>query len=253
MSELVLVDRHETYAVVTLNRPEKRNAVNIALADAIIEALRSLEDTPVIVITGAGDRAFCAGVDLKERKRTWSTSLGVDRGQYWFDVNEVIRKHPAVFIAAVNGFALGGGLTLVNNCELAVSADTAQFGMPELSFGVFPGLAGPTTINRILPKHVAEMIFTTRRIDAEKALEWGIVNEVVPFDGLLTRAQELAAQIGQWNNITLGFAKRAYRELTEMGWADGIDYANHVTSLIVAQRTLAESAANGGGAVSTPA
>ncbi|MBN9427232.1 MAG: enoyl-CoA hydratase/isomerase family protein [Burkholderiales bacterium] len=238
MSDLVLIEKHENHAVLTLNRPDKRNAVNIELADAIIAALTELEEVPVIVVTGAGDRAFCAGVDLKERKRTWSTSLGVARGQYWVDVNEAIRKHPSVFIAAVNGFALGGGLTLVNNCELAVAADSATFGMPELSFGVFPGLAGPTTMRRILPKHAAQMIFTAQRIDAQTALRWGIINEVVEPQRLLQRANELAAAVGQWSNITLGFAKRAYRELTEKGWADGIDYANHITSLIVAQRTL---------------
>src|SRR3546814_9044595 len=173
MSELVLVERHDTHVVLTLNRPDKRNAVNIELADEIIQTLGTLEDVPVIVVTGAGP-AFCAGVDLKERVRTWSTSLGAHRGQYWVEVNDVIRKHPAVFIAAVNGFALGGGLTLVNNCELAVASEAASFGMPALSFGVFPGLAGPTTMARIKPKHSAEMIFTARRICPATAHRWGI-------------------------------------------------------------------------------
>src|SRR3546814_18923824 len=84
MSELVLVERHDTHVVLTLNRPDKRNAVNIELADEIIRTLGTLEDVPVIVVTGAGP-AFCAGVDLKERVRTWSTSLGAHRGQYWVD------------------------------------------------------------------------------------------------------------------------------------------------------------------------
>lgn len=243
MSEpLVIAESRGRYAVVTLNRPEKRNAVNLELADQLIRTLTGLEETSVIVLTGAGDRAFCAGVDLKERgqQRTWNTSLGVNRGQFWFDVNEVIRRHPAVFIAAVNGFALGGGLTLVNNSELAVAADTAMFGMPELSFGSFPALAGPATIKRILPKHAAEMIFTARRIDAEQAWQWGLVNEVVPADRLLERASELAEAVSQWSHVALGYAKRAVREISDPGWSNAIDYANHITSLVLASRKEVE-------------
>lgn len=243
MSEaLVLVERRGGYALVTLNREDKRNAVNLAMADQLVAALTSLEDTSVIVLTGAGDRAFCAGVDLKERgqQRTWNTSLGVNRGQFWFEVNEVIRRHPAVFIAAVNGFALGGGLTLVNNSELAVASRTAIFGMPELSFGSFPALAGPATIKRILPKHAAEMIFTARRVSADQALQWGLVNEVVEADQLLVRATELAGTICQWSQVSLAYAKRAVREISEPDWSNAIDYANHITSLVLASRKEVE-------------
>src|SRR6185437_2912326 len=97
----------------------------------------------------------------------------------WFAIQEQVKQHPAVFVAAVNGFAVGGGLTLVNNAELAVAATTAEFGAPEMSFGAFPGLAGPSTIHRLLPKHAAELIFTARRIDAATAFRMGLVNEVI--------------------------------------------------------------------------
>lgn len=247
--ELVLHERRDGYAVVTLNRPDKMNAVSTALADALVATLAALEDCPVIVLTGAG-RAFCAGVDLTERpthRGNWRSTFGASRAQYWAETVDVMRRHPAVFIAAVNGYALGGGLTLVNNSELAIAADTAQFGMPELGFGAFPALAGPTTARRILPKHVAELIFVPGRIGAAKALEFGLVNEVVPADLLLPRATELAAQIATRDPVALAFAKRGMRSVEQMGWVEGIEYGTVVSGSVTATRAQhAAQTADGG-------
>lgn len=239
---LVLVERRGPCALVTLNRAGKRNAVNIAMADQLLATLTALEDASVIIVTGDGETSFCAGVDLKERgqKRAWHTSLGVARGQYWFEVNEAIRRHPAVFVAAVNGYALGGGLTLVNNSELAIASETATFGMPELSFGAFPALAGPTTIRRLLPKHAAEMIFLTQRISAARAQEWGLINEVVPPERLRDRAWEVGEAVATWNPAALGLAKRAVREISEPRWSNDMDYGNHIASLVIASRQEAD-------------
>lgn len=241
MSSLISVDERDGYAVVALNRPEKRNAVNIALADEFVATLQRLEETPVIVVTGS-EKSFCAGIDLKERGNTrdWNTSLGAARGQFWFDTLEVMRRHPAVFIAAVNGYAFGGGLTLVNNAELAVAAESAQFSMPELGFGHFPALSGPTTTKRILPKHAAEMIFRASRFDAATAFRWGLVNEVVPDDDLLPAARRLAEEIAAKDKYVLGFAKRAVRELAEMEWSNAIDYGTQIGALVLNTRNAHE-------------
>jgi enoyl-CoA hydratase/carnithine racemase len=223
--ELALIDRRGDYAVITINRPEKRNAMNLAAQQALREAMVACRDQRVIVITGTGP-AFCSGIDLVEaREERHKGHRRYSRGsESWFEVQEEILRHPAVFIAAVNGFALGGGLTLVNNCELAVASEGAEFGMPEMGFGSFPGLAGPSTIHRILPKHAAQMIFTAQRVDAATALKWGIVNEVTAPERLLARACELAEHIAQFNEVALDFGKRAYRESMRLGWSDAIEF-----------------------------
>lgn len=232
--DLVLTEWRDGYAVVTLNRAEKRNAVTIALADRFREVLTELEEVPVIVLTGAGDKSFCAGMDLKERvgRDGWSQAIGADRGMFWLETIEHMHRHPAVFISAVNGFAVGGGLTLVNNSELAVAAETAEFGMPEIGFGAVPALAGPSTVRRLLPKHVAQMVFTARRIDAATALAWGLVNEVVSGDQLLARACELAEQLAARDPIALAFCKKVLRESEIMTWSDSLDHGTLLSNTV---------------------
>lgn len=238
MSALVESERRQDYAIIRLNRPEKMNAVSIALADALIETLASLEDMPVVVITGNG-RAFCAGVDLSERPKhrsSWRSVFGADRAQYWAETIEAMRRHPAILIAAVNGYALGGGLTLVNNSELAVASRDAQFGMPELGFASFPALAGPTTARRLLPKHLAQLVFLPGRIDATVALRWGLVNEVVAPEDLIERSCQLAHQVAELDPVALAHTKRALRSVEQMGWSDGIEHGALVSATVQATR-----------------
>ncbi len=237
---LVLMEKKDGYAVVTLNRPDKRNAMSRAAQAELCAALEDAKaDCRVIVLTGAGDVAFCSGVDLSENREMRES--GVRERQYargsnsWFETQEVIMRHPAVFIAAVNGYALGGGLTLVHNSEIAIASEKAQFGMPEVGFGVFPGLAGPATIHRVLPKHAAYMILTARRIDAHTAERWGIVNEVVAPDQLLPRAEELAQHITQFDPVVLDFSKKAIREIPNLDWSRGIDYGIWTGTMIRSQ------------------
>jgi enoyl-CoA hydratase/carnithine racemase len=242
---LVLLERRTGYALITLNRPAKRNAMNSAAQAQLVAALEDTEkDCAAIVLTGAGDISFCAGVDLSERR-----GLGAEDasrqfawgGDSWFDVQERILRHPAVFVAAVNGFALGGGLTLVNNCELAVAASTAQFGMPELGLGTFPALAGPSTYHRLLPKHAAQLIFTAQRIDAATALGWGLVNEVVEPERLLSRACELAERIAGFDPVAVDFSKKAVREIANLDWSRAIEYGLRTGAVIRAQTGTASS------------
>ena len=233
----------EGFAILALNRPDKMNAVNVELADQLVEALEALSSVPVVVITGRG-RAFCAGVDLSERgkvRRSWRDHLGVGRGQYWATTVEKIVRHPAVFIGAVNGYALGGGLTLVNCCDLAIASDRAEFGMPELGFGGVPALAGPTTAHRLLPKHVAELALVPTRIGAAKALSWGLVNEVVPADELLPRACELAAQVAGLDPVALAYTKRLLRRSRELDWEQGIEQGSLVAATVAATRAQREA------------
>lgn len=234
--ELVLLEKKGEYGIITLNRPEQRNAMSRAAQAELRAALAATRgECKVLIITGNGS-AFCSGVDLKENRALRESGV-VERqyahgSQSWVDTNEDIRKHPAVMIAAVNGYALGGGLTLAHNCELAIASDQAQFGMPEFGFGTFPGLAGPATIRRILPKHAAYMILTAKRIDADTAERWGIVNAVVPHAELLPEAEKLAQHICQFDPILIDFGKKAIRDLEFMPWDDGLVYGGYIGNLV---------------------
>jgi enoyl-CoA hydratase/carnithine racemase len=235
-AEPVLVEVRGNFAIVTLNRPEKRNALSVALLDRLSSILGELErDARVIVLTGAGDKAFTAGMDLSEAKLVNPPREFANGGNQFFRLIEQMRCHPAVFIAAVNGLALGGGLTLTHNSELAIASTAAQFGMPEIGFGVFPALAGPATIHRIPPKQAAWMVLTGGRADAAAALEWGIVNEVVEPDRLMSRAVELAERISQFDPIALDHSKKALRDIPTLDWTRGIEYGLNINAVIARQ------------------
>jgi enoyl-CoA hydratase/carnithine racemase len=235
---LITVTPRDGYAIVTLNRPEKRNAMNFAAETELWAALAHLADIrcKVIIITGAGEVSFCAGADFKDPKR--SKALTSNYPDSWLQTQDIIARHPSVFIAAVNGFALGGGMTLVNNSELAIASETASFGIPEMGMGIFASLAGPSTIKRLLPKHVAQLLFTAQRIDAATALRWGLVNEVVAPADLLPRAEELAAHIAQFDGIALDFSKKALRDIAEMSWSSGMDYGIRSSAVIRRKQAL---------------
>lgn len=199
---------------ITLNRPDKRNAMSQVARSGLIDALdRCRGNSKVIILTGSGP-AFCAGIDLKESSaRRTQPPDDHDRPSDWRLVQEAIREHPAVVIASVNGFALGGGVTLVNVSDLAIAAETAQFGMPEIGFGVYPGLAGPSTQLRLSPKHAAWMVLTSNRIDGRTAAEWGLVNLAVPREDLESETLALARHVSQYNAVTLEVSKRALWEI----------------------------------------
>lgn len=230
---MVVAEEVNEYTVLTLNRPEKRNAISREMSLQLRAALKDTEDKKVLVLTGKGT-AFCAGIDLGERASSpsWAETLGAHDGQFWFETLEALRRHPAVIVAAVNGYALGGGLTLVNLADIAVAAEGAEFGMPEMSFGSFPALSGPSTLQRILPKHAAEMIFCAQRASAEKAREWGVINEVVASGSLMQRARQLAETIVQHDARALAFGKRAVANMERMSWTEASEYGILISAMV---------------------
>jgi len=227
-NELVLVEDHGNWALLTLNRPEKRNAMSAAAQKRFREALQEVYEKRVVVLTGVGS-AFCAGIDLKEAASAPPPEhrVGAASLSSWDQCMEDIRKHPAIFVAAVNGFSLGGGSTLIHNCELAVAAESSSLGTPEIGFGQWPVLSGPSLINRALPKHAAEIIFMAKSIDAATAYRMGLVNEVVPDDQLIARATEIAEHISAFDANTLDWSKRAFRKMVNMSWEDSMDVTWH--------------------------
>ena len=202
-------------ALITLNRPAKRNAMNRAARAALIDALDDCRGhAKVIVLTGSGP-AFCSGVDLKEvaAAAELSADTAAERRTAWRAVQEEIKKHPAVVIAAVNGTALGGGVTLLNAADLALAAEDAQLGMPEVGFGAYPGLAGPSTQLRTSMKRAAWLVLTAERIDGRTAEAWGLVNRAVPGDRLLDEALALAERLAGFDAVALEWCKKALWEV----------------------------------------
>jgi enoyl-CoA hydratase/carnithine racemase len=198
MFENLLVSRDAGIAVVAINRPRVLNALNIATLDELRRAVLELkEDTDVgaIVLTGAGEKAFVAGADISEMA-TLSAAAMKDhalRGQHVFDLIENLGKP---VIAAINGFALGGGCELAMACTLRIAADWARLGQPEINLGLLPGFAGTQRLPRLVGKGVAlELLLTGRHVTAEEALRIGLVNRVVPGSSLLTDAHAVATEL----------------------------------------------------------
>ena len=241
MSEenLVVVEEKEGYAVLRINRPDKRNAMNVAARVAMLEAMEQLKGkVGAIVITGT-DISFCAGLDLKEENALRASGTPSDPTTSWQAVNVAIRNHPAVFIAAVNGIALGGGVTLINVCDLAFASDRAQMGMPEMGFAIYPGLAGPSTQYSLSRKRHAWMMFTTERVDGATAAEWGLINKVVPHENLLEEAEAIAAKIGQFDKSALAISKAAMDTIpVQIDWDAAFNFG---TSQIDRIRSLTSS------------
>jgi crotonobetainyl-CoA hydratase len=209
---VVLTQRRGHVLLVTLNRPEVRNAVNLAVTLSLGDALEEAErDRGVwaVVVTGAGDKAFCAGVDLKAVARGESVMPADPERAAWGFAGYVSHHISKPTIAAVNGFALGGGTEISLASDLVVAADTASFGLPEVRRGIFAGAGGLFRLPAQIPKKVAmEMILTGEPITAQRALELGLVNKVVPQDQVVAAALDMAAKITEGAPLAVQASKR---------------------------------------------
>lgn len=239
MTGPIAVTEHGDWAEIRIDREGKRNAMNREARSGLMAAFDQLRGrAKAIVLTGTGI-AFCAGIDLKERAA--DRERGVDSaGEEWIEVILAVRSHPAVFIAAVNGFALGGGATLVNVCDLAVASTTASIGCPEMGFATYPGMAGPAIqLSGITRKQAASLILTTNRIDGATAQRWGMVNECVQPDDLLPRARELAEHVAGFDAVALGEAKRALDHIPGIvtTWPEAMDHGQRVNKVIRSKTT----------------
>jgi enoyl-CoA hydratase len=216
----VLVERRERVLLLTLNRPEQRNALDRDAFRGLSQALADVEDDPevgAVIITGAGDRAFCAGMDLKAFAESGAPSAedGI--------AVEILTGRPYAkpLIAAVNGAAVAGGFELVLACDLVVAADHATFGLPEVKRGLVAAGGGVLRLPRRVPLAVAlEMGLTGDAVDARRAYELGLVNQVVPGSDLLIAALALAERVAGNAPLALRVTKEIMREV-----ADGDDAA----------------------------
>lgn len=213
MDKSVLFKRLENGIVlITLNRPEAANALSTVMLEELQEAISECKfDRSVrcVIITGAGEKAFCAGADLKERAGMEQTQVRRVLSMIRGNIN-AMEALPQPVIAAVNGVAFGGGTELALACDIRVASETAKLGLTETALGIIPGAGGTQRLPRLVGKGRAkELIFTARRIEAGEAREIGLVEYVVPLDSLLDKALEIASQIVHNGPIAVTQAKFA--------------------------------------------
>ena len=247
--ELILFEEFDKYAVITFNRPEKMNALSSPMVLQLQERIEECRGRHSAIVITARGRAFCAGVDLRERNdwvRKGAKIRGDNVRNKWYDtMTTLIRNHPAVFIAAVNGLALGGGITLVNICDLAIMSEDAHVGVPQIEWGIYPGIAGASAQLRVLRKHAAWQVLTGRRLDAATAVDMGIVNFAVPADRLLDEAKALAAHVAQFEPVALDWCKKALDLIPShfSEWSVALEYGRGVNNIIQDQVAKAKAAA----------
>ena len=229
----IIYEKAGRTAWITLNRPDKRNAQSDGLRVEMAHALELAgldEDVQIVVITGAGDQAFSAGADIDE----FPTRLLTDAVAYKARrrPHEAIRMIPKPVIAMVNGLALGGGCELVLAADLAVAADTARFGQPEIRVGVIPGCGGTQVLPRLMgEKRAKEFIFTGRMMDADEALSYGIVNQVVPAAELRAATDKLVSDLLRNSPAILKIAKMAVNKSLDLPLTVGMDYERELYAM----------------------
>ncbi len=219
------------YACITLDRPDKGNALDRDAQRALQDVLRqSVGRYKAIILTGAGD-SFCTGIEPESEGAAPEYSR---QGHSATETIELIRKHPSVFIAAVNGDAIGDGVSLINICDLAVVAEDARIALPEIAAAAYPTIGGPSTQLRILRKHASWMLLTGRPIDGRTAARWGLVNVAVPAKRVVEEARAIAEGIAKFNPVTIDWSKKALDDIPGhvSDWTASLEYGRVITSVI---------------------
>ncbi|MBW3522095.1 MULTISPECIES: enoyl-CoA hydratase-related protein [unclassified Chryseobacterium] len=234
--ENILVKKDENISVITINRPESLNALNAQTIKEISTALDELQadnEVRVIILTGSGEKSFVAGADIKEFSnfnQEKAEELARNGQNILFDKIEDLSKP---VIAAVNGFALGGGLELAMSCHIRYASENARLGLPEVTLGLIPGYGGTQRLPKLVGKGIAnEMIFSAKMVPAQKAKEIGLVNEVFPIGELLTKTEELAKIIANNSPMAISRAIKATNlSDTDKGFEAEIKYFGELFDL----------------------
>ncbi|MBC8145348.1 MAG: enoyl-CoA hydratase/isomerase family protein [bacterium] len=224
--ETILVDRRpEGFVIITLNRPDKLNALNIKLLSEVHEVISSIASEPSIrgvIITGSGEKAFAAGADIAELNKLDATT-GADYSRSGQAVFTAIEKLPVPVIAAVNGFALGGGCELAMACHIRLASERAKFGQPEVNLGIIPGFGGTQRLTRLVgPARSAEYNLTGDMIDAATAERIGLANHVYPPEQLMLKAEEMMMKIVAKGPIAIERTLRAIVEGVDLSIDHGL-------------------------------
>jgi enoyl-CoA hydratase len=207
--ELIQVEEKDAVAVVTINRPEKLNALNQQVIRELTQAFQSLS-ARVAILTGAGDKSFVAGADIAEMSEM-SAAEAKAFSESGHNLGNVLESADFPVIAAVNGYALGGGCELALACDFIYASDKARFGQPEVNLGIMPGFGGTQRLaRRVGLGHAREIVYGAEPVNAERALAIGLVNQVVPHAELMDRVRAVAQKIAKKGPLAVRASKRAF-------------------------------------------
>jgi enoyl-CoA hydratase len=230
-------------ATMTIKRPQALNALNREVLNEILDVLHVIRRDPsirVLIITGAGERAFVAGADVAAMAKM-SALEGLEFSKFGHHVMNLIEELPIPVIAAVNGFALGGGLELALACDLIIASDKARFGQPEINLGLIPGFGGTQRLpRRIGLNRAREIIFAGEMFDAKAAFQWGLVTQVVEPGELMSVARSLAEKLAQKPAVALAQAKTAMRAAITMTEESGLRFEQQAFGVSFASADRAE-------------
>jgi enoyl-CoA hydratase len=222
--ENMICEVNEGIATITFNRPKALNALNRALLDELSHALDEIaaeEDIRVLVLTGAGEKSFVAGADITELA-TYNSLSAKAFSESGHAIVHKLEKLPIAVIAAVNGFALGGGTEIAVSCDFIYASENAKFGQPEINLGLIPGLGGTQRLPRLIGTNMAkELIFTGKMISAAEALQIGLVNKVVPQEELMGEVMKTAHEIASKSCVALRGCKQAINRGMDTDLATG--------------------------------
>ena len=237
---LILTSVQDGYALLQFNRPEVLNALNIRMMEELVEGLEAYDRDPgvgAMILTG-NEKAFAAGADIREMAGATAVEMLLrDQFARW----DRIRKIKKPIIAAVSGFALGGGCELAMTCDMIIASETARFGQPEINIGVIPGAGGTQRLTRAVGKAKAmEMILTGRTITAEEALRWGLVNSVVPVETYLTEARTLAREIAAKPPVAVRLGKESVLKAFDTTIEGGLEFERKSFYLLFASEDQKE-------------
>ena len=236
----ILVERDENVGIVTLNRPQALNALNFELVNELADALTEFDRESAIrcmVITGAGEKAFAAGADIKEMSDKSPIDMMMGGSEAW----QRIKRLRKPMIAAVGGYALGGGCELALHCDMIVASENARFGQPEILLGVIPGAGGTQRLTRVLGKYrTMEMVLTGAQISAQEMADHGLVNHVVPQAELRSEALKLAQKVAVQAPIAARLAKEAVLAAFETPLEEGLEIERKNFYLLFATEDMRE-------------
>ena len=240
--DYVRVEREDGVAVLTIDRQEKLNALDPQVTEEIGQALLELEaEGPrAIIVTGAGERSFVAGADISAM--SVMSPLEAKRfSEIGHAAMALLDRSPVPTIAAVNGYALGGGCEVAIACDVRIAAENATFGFPEVSLGILPGMGGTQRLPRLVgPAFAKELIFTGRRIGAREAREIGLVNRVVPAEEFDATVDEWAGKLASKSPAIMRLGKEAMARQLDMPFVEALDYLRAQLSLALSTEDIVE-------------
>lgn len=228
---------------LTIDREERRNALSAEVLDGLLDGVRAralADDVRVVVVTGAGEKAFCAGADLSPPSPD-ATQLDLHEGRGGLrELVLAMRACPRPVVARVQGLCLAGGVGVALGCDVVVSSDTAEYGLPEVNIGLWPFMVGALVARHVSPKRAMDLMLTGRRIDAATAYEWGLVSRVVPAASLDETVASLCEGIAAKSPLVLRMGKAAYYAAEEVALAPALEALQAQLSLLTQSHDAVE-------------